>query len=297
MESLSRSLPPLRALLAFEAAARLGSFTRAADELNVSQPAISRQVRALEEALGVPLFLRDHRRVTLTLAGQSYREAIVHGLNSILLAGRRIAESGASERVTIHANYGLASYWLIPRLAELQAAHPEVEIAVATMEEDRAFSEAEAEVAIRFGKGRWRDGATQLLFPEAVFPVCSPRYLETSPPLKSVADLERHKLLHVRTTLERPWLDWRSLLKALKANSPNSAGSSYNNYTLAIQAALAGQGLAIGWKHIVDDFLDKGWLVKPLDIEVTTAFGYYSVANRMAQNSDNAKMALDWLHR
>jgi putative choline sulfate-utilization transcription factor len=296
MESLSRSLPPLRALLAFEAAARLGSFTRAADELNVSQPAISRQVRALEEALGMPLFLRDHRRVTLTLAGHSYREAIVHGFNGILLAGRSIADSVASDRITIYANYGLASYWLMPRLAELQAAHPEIEIAITTDEEERSLSETEAEIAIRFGKGRWRDGAARQIFPEAVFPVCSPRYIEAAPSLESAADLVHHRLLHVRGS-KQSWLDWRALLKALKVNSVNSIGSSYNNYTLAIQAALAGQGLAIGWKHIVDDFLDKGWLVKPLDIEVTTAFGYYSVANRMAQNSDNAKMALDWLHR
>jgi DNA-binding transcriptional LysR family regulator len=296
MDSLSRNLPPLRALLAFEAAARHGSFTKAAYELNVSQPAVSRQVRALEEGLGMSLFYRNHRRVTLTSAGQTYCEAIVQGFSGILAAGRTLAKAGTSERVTVYANYGLASYWLMPHLAKFQTEHPEIEIAVSTVEEERNLSEAESEIAIRFGQGHWRDGEARLLFSEIGFPVCSPGYLETAPPLNSAHDLGQHRLLQIRAS-KQPWLDWPTLLKALQVNSPKCSGPSYNNYTLAIQAALAGQGVAIGWKHIVDDFLEQGWLIKPLEVAVETEFGYYSVTNDLAQRSDNAKIVLDYLHQ
>lgn len=296
MENLSRSLPPLRAMLAFEAAARRGSFTNAARELNVSQPAVSRQVRALEEALGVALFHRDHRRVTLTDAGEVYYGAVASAFGRILAAGQSIAQSAATDRVTIYANYGLASYWLMPRLSRFQEAHPEVEIAVRTVEEEQNLSETEPEIAIRFGQGQWRDGTARPLFFETGFPVCSPSYLETAPVLASVEDLRHHRLLQVKTETQ-PWLDWVGFLKYFEIDNPPDSGPSYNNYTLAIQAALAGEGVAIGWDQIVDDFLHRGWLIRPITAQITTDFGYYSVTNHMAQTSEGLEKVLNWLHQ
>ena len=134
MDNLIRALPPLRALLAFEAAARHGSFTAAARELNVSQPAVSRQVKSLEEALGVSIFVREHRSVVLTDAGRTYYEAVTSNFIGIVEAGRVVGRTASPKRVTIYANYGLATYWLMPRLTRYQDANPDAEIVLRTVE-------------------------------------------------------------------------------------------------------------------------------------------------------------------
>ena len=295
MDNLTRNLPPLRAMLAFEAAARHGNFTKAAQELNVSQPAVSRQVRALEEALGVMLFHREHRRVALSEAGETYYNAVVSGFETIVTAGQSITQTLGSERITIYANYGFASYWLMPRLSKFQAVYPDVEIVVRTVEEEQPLSKRDLEIAIRFGDGNWRDGTSQLLFRENGFPVCSPSYFERASTLATVEDLPQHRLLQVRAETQL-WLDWVGFMKHFNIALPAINGPSYNNYTLAIQAALAGEGVVIGWDQIVDDFLDRGWLVRPISAQIATDCGYYSVANNMAHASESLEKVLNWLH-
>lgn len=294
MDYLSRTLPPLRALIAFEAAARCGSFTAAARELNVSQPAVSRQVRALEEALGVAVFAREHRRVVLTGAGKIYFDAVTSGFSRIVEGGREVSQAYQPNRLTIYANYGLATYWLMPRLSEYQAANPEVDIAVCTVESEQQLSDSEPEIAIRFGNGNWSDGEIGLLFKERSFPVCSPSYLDGREPIQSVADLLQHQLLRVQTDY-KPWLDWVGFFRACGLTAGRLRGPTYNNYTLAIQAAIAGRGIAIGWDQILDDYLQRDWLVRPIEHVVATNRGYYIVANRKAGWSDATQDVLDWL--
>ncbi|MBI6630840.1 LysR substrate-binding domain-containing protein [Pontibaca salina] len=295
MDHLSRTLPPLRALIAFEAAARCGSFTAAARELNVSQPAVSRQVRSLEDALGVAVFAREHRRVVLTGAGKIYFDAVTSGFARIVEGGREVAQAYQPNRVTIYANYGLATYWLMPRLSEYQAANPEVDIAVCTLECEQRLSDSEPEIAIRFGGGNWSDGDVRLLFRERSFPVCSPSYLDGRAPIRSVADLLQHQLLRVQTDY-KPWLDWVGFFRACGLAAGQLRGPTYNNYTLAIQAAIAGRGIAIGWDQILDDYLQRDWLVRPIEQVVATDRGYYIVANRKAGWCDATKDVLDWLN-
>lgn len=295
MDNLSRSLPPLRALLAFEAAARCGSFTAAARELNVSQPAVSRQIRSLEEALGIAVFAREHRRVVLTDAGKLYYQSLASALIGIVEAGRIVARIASPERVTIYANYGLAAYWLMPRLTHYQDANPDLEIVVRTLEQEQRLSETEFEIAIRFGDGNWRDGDARLLFNECGFPVCSPGYVEDKGPIKTLGALSQHRLLKVPAE-NQPWLDWTGFFRAFGLKDHGHRGSTYNNYTLAIQAALAGQGIAMGWDHIVDDFLQRGWLIRPINEEVATDLGYYTVASHSAAWSETLDDVLDWLH-
>lgn len=295
MDHLSRSLPPLRALLAFEAAARRGSFTAAAQELNVSQPAVSRQIKSLEEALGTAVFTRGHRRITLTDAGKIYYDSVVSGFLGIVEAGRIVAQIASPERVTIYANYGLASYWLMPRLTRYQEANPDVDIVVRTVEQEQRLSDSEAEIAIRFGDGQWSDGAVKLLFNECCFPVCSPAYLDTKDPITTVAALAQHRLMKVQTD-NQPWLDWAGFFRAFGVKYQGQRASTYNNYTLSIQAALAGQGIALGWDHIVDDFLERGWLIRPIPEAITTRLGYYTVARHDAALSGALNNVLKWLH-
>ncbi len=278
MENLNRALPPLRSLLAFEASVRLGSFTAAARELNVSQPAISRQVKSLEDALGATLFAREHRSVILTDAGELYYKAVISGLLEIVEAGRAIDRSAPPNRVTIYANYGLATYWLMPRLTLYQDANPDVEIVVRTVEQEQRLSNTDPEIAIRFGDGNWDDGEVGLLFNECGFPVCSPGFAENSDPIHSIDDLPKRRLLKVQSE-NQPWLDWNGFFQAHGKKFEELRGATFNNYTLAIQAALAGRGIAIGWDQIVDDYLRRGWLIRPVSEEVITNLGYYTVAN------------------
>ncbi len=295
MDSLSRQLPPLQAMLAFEAAARYGSFTAAAAELNVSQPAISRRVRALEDALGIALFIREHRSVTLTAEGEVYFKAIGLAFNNILETGRAISQTKISDRVTIYANYGLASYWLLPRLVKFQTDNPDVDIVLKTVSKERPLSTRKPEISIRFGSGQWDDGDSQLLFRETAFPLCSPGYLEGKPAINSVEDLKQHKLLQIQTH-NHPWLSWTNFFKSFDITYIGNNGPAYNNYTLAIQAALAGQGMIIGWEQIADDFINRGWLVRPIKEQISTDSGYYIVTNSEVRSSANLEKVVTWLY-
>lgn len=295
MDNLSRCLPPLRALLALEAAVRCGSFTAAARELNVSQPAVSRQIKVLEEALGIAIFSREHRRVVLTDAGKIYHESVASCLVGIAEAGRNLARIASPERVTIYANYGLAAYWLMPRLTHYQDVNPDIEIVVRTVEQEQRLSDTEFEIAIRFGDGIWRDGDVRPLFNECGFPVCSPGYVSDKGPITTVEALSQHRLLKVQTE-NQAWLDWAGFFREFGLKHQGYLGSTYNNYTLAIQAALAGQGIALGWDQIVDDFLQRGWLVRPIKEEVVTELGYYTVASHSVASSKTLDDILGWLH-
>ncbi|WP_343563877.1 LysR substrate-binding domain-containing protein [Kiloniella sp. b19] len=295
MQNLVRTLPPLRSLLAFEAAARLGSFTRAARELQVSQPAISRQVRMLEDDLKITLFRREHRKVILTEAGQHYYEAVVTGFDLIATTGRQLSGAETAKTITLYANYGLAAYWLMPKLETLQGAQPDLSLAVQTLEDQKTLSDQEPEIAIRFGNGKWKDGEARLLFGERCFAVCSPDYLERSAPLTSAQDLLQHRLLHVASGTQQ-WMSWENFLKHCGVEGGQPKVLWFNNYTLALQAALAGQGIAIGWQNIVDEFLERGWLVAPVPDEIETGSGYYSVVNRDVWESEDLESVISWLH-
>lgn len=294
MAELRRKLPPLRQLLAFESAARLGSFTAAAEELFISQPAISRQVRALEDNLGLSLFERRHKGVQLSEVGQLYHASIFSALGQIAEVSERLRASGAAPRITLYANYGLATYWLLPRLAVFLAENPSHDVVVKTLEADRKIHHGQGELAIRFGTGHWRDGDVYKLFSERAFVVASPAYLEGAPPLDSAADLPAHRLIKMEGQPDS-WLDWPFLLKGLGVEAPRLSGPGFNNYTLSVQAALAGQGLAVGWSHISDEFLERGWLVQPLPDSVATDKGYYVVADPQGGGEPHYAQLLAWL--
>lgn len=294
MDRLNRNLPPLRALLVLEAVARTGSFTRAAAELSVSQPAVSRQIRGLEEYLGVRLFHRRHRSVELTAAGREYRDGITSAFEQIVAVGEQIARDRERRRVTVRANYGLASYWLLPRVVELSKAHPDLDVMVQTVEGEPELEPGEAELAIRFGDGHWNDGKATLLFEEEVFPICSQAYLEQGPAMDSVEDLHQHTLLHVKQRGDR-WLGWIDVLTPNNTGDAGTPGLRLNNYTLVLEAALAGHGIALGWAHLVDHLVERGWLVRPIDAVWRSNLGYYAVAGPRARQQPAVALVLDWL--
>ena len=264
MNDRNQRLPPLASLVVFESAARLSSFTRAAAELNVTQGAVSRQVRALEEHLGKPLFKRAHRAVTLTPSGRHYAQVVRVALGQIADATRAIRSPQMTQPVTIGSTTAMASLWLIPRLARFRERHPDVNIRVLAADRPAEFAADEVDLALYYAREHEARGGRRVL-EEECFPVCSPGYLERSAPLRKPADLARHTLLLMEGDLPG-WVNWGEWFRrtGLRDDTPDRT-VRINSYPMVVQAALAGQGVALGWRYLLDDHLASGALVRPID--------------------------------
>ncbi|HCJ28058.1 MAG TPA: LysR family transcriptional regulator [Pseudomonas sp.] len=269
---------PLDALRVFESAARLQSFTAAALELGSTQPAISQQIKRLEQQLATRLFDRIYRGIALTEAGELLLGYVQQGLGALEAGLAAVTAQQQHELLQVATDFAFAAYWLMPRLERFHQLHPQVDVSLVTSERGLGALPSETDLAIAFGDGRFKHGEAHLLFHEEVFAVCSPLLLRgQTTPLPPVA-LARLPLLHLRPEIRSRWLDWSSLFRALGIDeAPSSGMLRFDNYTLLIQAAIAGQGVAIGWRHLVDDLLDQGLLCRVCSASVRTDFGYYVV--------------------
>ena len=277
---MSQRLPSLNALRAFEAAARQLSLTKAARELNVTPAAVSHQVKALEADLGVSLLRRVKGEFVLTEAAQTALPLLSASFDQIAEAARRLREDQAQHFLTISVGATFAANWLVRRLGALKAAFPEIEVRLQTTEEMADFARDGVDVAIRFGAGEYPGLEAIRLFDEEIFPVCSPALLERGP-LDDPADLAGHTLLQVEwnwaLTKGEP-LDWQMWLRAAGAAEVDGLrGPRFSHASLALQAALAGQGLALGSESLVGDDLAAGRLVRPFDVALPVNFAYYLV--------------------
>ncbi|MEM5435699.1 choline sulfate utilization transcriptional regulator [Paraburkholderia diazotrophica] len=271
-------LPPMQTLTAFESAARLASFTAAARELGSTQPAVSQRIVQLEEELGTPLFERGHRGVTLTPEGTLLYQAVRSGLDTIREATADIRARRATGSLTILTDAGFATYWLMPRLARLNASMPGVNVKIVTSQLGYDPHRDHADIAIAFGDGHWPPCTSTRLFPEAVTPVCSPAFRDTHRPVMCAEDLAHLPLLHVQPTEPERWLAWHTWFAAYGLPAPEqSHGMMFNSYSLVVQAALMGQGVALGWTPLTDELVASGQLVRLLETPVTTERGYYLV--------------------
>lgn len=263
MKQYRSYLPPLDALVAFEAAARLSNFTAAARELNVSQSAISQQIQNLEANLGVPLFNRAGRRVHLTHLGREYQHIVARALEQIANASREIRTTRGRARVTVAADQSIAWMWLMPRLPLFQREYPDVAIRFVVSDGLSDCLNDMVSLALVHGKGNWPGYESRLLFEEEVFPVCSPGYLDKAGHLQSPEDLLSHTLLHLED-FEWQWLNWRMWLTDMGLVAPGeSHGLVINNYPLLIEAARNGHGIALGWRYLVDADIQAGTLLRP----------------------------------
>jgi putative choline sulfate-utilization transcription factor len=268
----------MQTLSAFESAARLASFTAAARELGSTQPAVSQRIVQLEEDLGMPLFERGHRGVKLTPEGTLLYEAVRKGLDTIREATSDIRARQATGALTILTDAGFASYWLMPRLARLKASMPGVNVKIVTSQLGYDPYRDHADIAIAFGDGHWPPCTSTRLFPESVVPVCSPAFRAAHRAVNSAADLADLPLLHVQPTEPERWLAWNAWFASFGLAAPaESEGMMFNSYSLVVQAALMGQGVALGWTPLTDEFVTSGTLVRLLDTPVTTERGYYLV--------------------
>jgi putative choline sulfate-utilization transcription factor len=268
----------MQTLSAFESAARLASFTAAARELGSTQPAVSQRIVQLEEDLGAPLFERGHRGVTLTPEGALLYEAVRSGLDTIREATADIRARRATGALTILTDAGFATYWLMPRLARLKASMPGVNVKIVTSQLGYDPHRDHADIAIAFGDGHWPPCTSTRLFAEAVTPVCSPAFRDLHASVSVAADLAALPLLHVQPTDPERWLAWNTWFAAQGLQAPeDSQGMMFNSYSLVVQAALMGQGVALGWTPLTDELIASGLLVRLLDTPVTTERGYYLV--------------------
>ena len=289
---MTRRLPPLNALRAFEAAARLGSFSAAAGALHVTHGAVSRQVRQLEKWLGVTVFERTGRRVRLTDPGRDYLHAVQSGFDVIAAATRRLAETGPRRRIAIDALPTFTMRWLLPRLARFPL-HSEVELRLVTSDRPLAGAADGFDVAIRRGPEDWPGCVAQEFLVEHDIPVCSPALLARIP-LNELRDLSRHTLLYSDT---RPYAWERWLTAAGIPEMAVTARQQYDHFYLTLQAAIDGLGVALGPRPIIDDELNAGRLVMPLAKPMVRARGYWWVIPNSRAGDPVLRAFCDWLSR
>ncbi|WPO99913.1 LysR family transcriptional regulator [Pseudomonas sp. HR96] len=282
-------------LRAFEAAARLRSFTAAANELGTTQPAISQQIKRLEEQLATRLFDRIYRGIALTDAGALLHEAVSTALQGIDQGLSAVTAHTRHEVLQVATDFAFAAYWLMPRLHRFHQAWPQVDVSLVTSERSHAMLRPDIDVAVLFGDGRFKQGESHFLFGEEVFPVCSPRLLGRPAPLPASA-LASLPLLHLRGENSSHWFDWAGLFRTLELpNAPAPGQLRFDNYTLLIQAAIAGQGVAIGWRHLVDALLEQNLLCRPIAESAVSSMGYYVVVPQRKRRGEMIERFLRWI--
>ena len=262
MKELRELTRSVNHLLIFEVAARHESFTRAADELEQTQPAVSRSIRELEAALGVSLFTRAHRSLTLTEEGKLLSHSTSAGLGRILETARQLHRRTRESHVTVITSSGHANYWLLPRLSRFHRRHRDIELRVQISDRYPDLSEEPASLATWWGDGSWPGCDCVLLAREEVFPVASPAFLEAWKGKSDPESLAGERLIH----LEEPFisaLTWSEWFAEMGVDyHDDGQGLWCNDYTATVHAASAGEGIALGWRHVVDGLLEKGLLVR-----------------------------------
>ncbi|MCH7943436.1 MAG: transcriptional regulator GcvA [Proteobacteria bacterium] len=294
---MSRRLPPLNALRAFEAAARHLSVSKAARELNVTPAAVSHQVKALEEFLGIALFRRLNRALMLTDAGQTILPGLRDGFDHLAQAVGKLADQRDGNTLTVSTSPSFAAKWLVPRLDRFRAAHPHIELRIDATDRLVDLTRGEADVAIRYGTGNYPGMRAERLFTDESFPVCSPGLCKGPPPLLTPADLDRHALLHVDWNVQSQTApSWRMWLLAAGADHRDAGrGSRFNQESMALQAAIEGHGVALASRVLAADDLAAGRLVRPFDLVLPTDFTYYLVTPETATDQPKIKAYFDWM--
>jgi LysR family transcriptional regulator, glycine cleavage system transcriptional activator len=292
-----RRLPPLNAVRAFEAAARLGGFSTAGAELNVSANAVGRLVKLLEDWLGVALFRRLPRGVVVTDAGGHYLARVGTLLDQLAEATTDLQRLETSRVLTVSAAPSFVSRWLILRLGRLTQRHPELDVRVVVSVTLTDFTREEVDVAVRHGTGSYEGLCSDLLMPEDFFPVCSPALLARAPPLREPADLVHHALLHDRSDRCLPGqLDWARWLTAMgMANIDAQRGVQFSYAHMALEAAASGQGVALANSAFLGDDLAAGRLVRPFgDLTIRGPYGTFIVCPKATAEREQVAMFRDW---
>lgn len=287
---MPRTIPPLNPLHVFEVASRLGSFTKAARKLRVSQSAVSRQISVLEHFLGVRLFVRERRGIVLTPAGVSYGPQISAAFAQITNATAQLMNSDRSAPLRLQVNLTFAMKWLLIRLTRFYSQYPEISLQLSIGSID--FSKSDVDLAIQFGRGKWPGLQSRLIFNDSIQPVCSPKLLAgKSPRAFTLDDLAKHRLL-VSRFRSRDWADW---LQAAGRPDLHKNILEFPSSLLAYEAAISGLGIGMGQARLVAQDIRANLLVPLLEMSVPGYLGHYFVWPKNSPLSENAQAFCKWL--
>ncbi|MCZ2723607.1 LysR substrate-binding domain-containing protein [Marinomonas sp. 15G1-11] len=288
-----KDLPSFSSLVAFEAAARYQSFKRAAEEVCVSQAAISRQIRLLEENLGGELFDRNHKHVSLNSNGKLFLDAVSLGLSHIETAANQLRNRHELSTMTIGLMSSIAGLFLAPRIGDFKKLYPEIDMYVVSLERSPNPQKDHFDIMITMGEEPSSSYESTYFFSEEIFPVCSPRYLEKNSKIESIQDLVKHTLLNTDDNHWKnlPWtvIDWNYWFEQNDVPYTALNGLSYNSYPMMINTVLSGHGICLGWKHLVNDLIRDGSLVKPVKETLLPKRDHYLLIRKaVAQRKDIA---------
>ena len=292
------ALPALDLLVGFEAAARHLSFTKAGEELFLTQSAVSRQIKELEDQLGVELFQRRHRALALTDAGRQFYASAAQVLTTMRAATDRLRAQAGKKGLSVTTTHSFAALWLIPRLASFTRAHPGVDVRITAETRVQDLDRDGLDLAIRHGPATLAGSNAIKLMGERVFPVCSPKLLaDKSRPLREPKDLRHHTLLHYDDPDGRhPWLHWKTWLEVERiADLRPAATLTFSGYEQIIPAAVAGNGIALGRSPLVKNLLASGELVAPFKSSADPARAYYAIVARNAEGRPEVAAFVAWL--
>ena len=296
---MNSHLPPLSALRAFEAAARHVSFSKAADELNVTPAAVSHQIHALEQDLGVRLFHRLNRSIELTTSAQILLPGLTEAFAGIQSSVRRLRAHNDTGTLTVTASPSFAAKWLVLRLHRFHDLCPQIDVRISATDEVVELTKGDFDVAVRYGTGKYPGLDVELLFTNEVFPACSPQLLTAGPPLRTPDDLPLHNLIHDQAIERDPLVPtWPMWLKAAGVkNIPAAGGLTFNNIHLALDAAIAGHGVVLAYSTIAAADLAAGRLVRLFSLALPDQFAYYIVTAPGALERPKVTAFRNWLRR
>ena len=286
---MSKRLPPLNSLKAFESSARHLSFTKAADELFVTQAAVSHQIKLLEDFLGITLFKRKNRALELTDLGKAYFLEITAILQKLAdVTDKLMAQDNQPLTISVPQTFGI--HWLVPRLSEFNQQHPDIEVRIKGVDQDEGLLSKEVDIAIYYGRGNWENLQVEHLAEENLLILASPKLLAENP-IKSKEDLRKHTLIHIHTRD-----NWQKMANSLQVNDLNiQHGPLFSHTFMALQAAIHGQGVVLANKILAQQEIENGHLQIALDTNLRDSKSFY-VVNHLNQNDDQQILAFrQWI--
>lgn len=295
MENLRSLVPSINALVVFEAAGRQGSFTAAARELRMTQAAVSYAIHRLEEHLGTALFLREHRRVRLSAAGARFHADVAIGLSHIQRSARDL-RTAAEGHVTLSCSTAFAAFWMVPRMAQLRADLPQIDLRIQTGDHDLDLVGEGIPLGVRGGNpADWPQYEARPLAAEEIWPVCGAGYLAGRARPSGPEELLGHQLIHLEEPFRQAatWRDWFASVGVEGRRVPK--GLQINDYVLVVQSVIAGQGVALGWRHLVEGLVGQGVLVRLTDHALVTGMDFHVIWPRDATLARPAVEVRDWL--
>lgn len=295
MQELRRLIHSPHHLFVFEVCGRLMSFTRAAGELGVSQPAVSLAIRQLEQAIGQALFLREHRAIRLTEAGERLFGEVSVSFERILQIAREVRYEPSPELVTLSISTAFANHWIMPRLTRLHSSHPGIDLRLQVVDKDLDLEHENVSLGLRRGRGNWPGYHSSRIACEELLAVASPSYLAAHGVPGSVEDLQHHQFVHLEEPF-RPRPKWRDWFQSFGQDFTDTGeGLRLNDYALVIQAAMAGEGVALGWRHVVDTLINTRLLVPVVPQSWITGEEFHLIWSDSSLLSETAQQVRDWI--